>query len=262
MPPRPASTPPAAPEAAPPLVRTAGGRRTLEFLPGDVQSEMLLARPHALTLAYARAMMCFALFAPRPRHIVMVGLGGGSLVKFCHRHFPHSRITVIELRADVIALREQFCVPPDDERLTVVHADAAGYIAGLDGCADVLLVDGFDQHGLPEALSSARFYAHCRQALADGGLLAANVFSYDPAHGAILARIGQAFDGRVCWFDGVAGNNHIFFALKAPPGALAGPGYARRARLFRLVGRGRGLGARWINWLFAHLLVALLARRG
>lgn len=249
------------PKSATPLVRTAGGRRTLEFTPGDVQSEMLLARPSALTLAYARAMMCFALFVPRPRHIVMVGLGGGSLAKFCHRHLPGTRITVIELRADVIALREQFHVPPDDARLAVVHADAADYIARLAGSADVLLVDGFDQHGLPEALHSARFYADCRAALKDGGVLVANVFSYDPAHDAIVARLDQAFDRRLCWFGGAAGNNHIFFALKTAAATCASPSYARRERLFRLVGRGRGLRARWLNRLLARVLVAWLARR-
>src|SRR5690349_7442320 len=115
MAPVPDPIPPAPPEA-PPLVRTRGGRRTLEFVPGDVQSEMRLARPDDLVLAYARAMMCFALFVPRPRHILMVGLGGGSLAKFCYRHFPYARITVVELRADVIALRGQFRVPPDDQR--------------------------------------------------------------------------------------------------------------------------------------------------
>jgi spermidine synthase len=241
-------------DPAPPLVRTAGGRRTLEFAPGDVQSEMLLARPDALVLAYARAMMCFALFVPRPRHIVMVGLGGGSLAKFCYRHFPRARISVIELRADVIALREQFKVPPDDERFTVIHGDAAGFVARLDASADVLLVDGFDQHGLPPSLGSARFYADCRRALRDGGVLVANIFSYDPARSALLERLRHAFDARLCWFDGVAGNNHIFFALKAPAGA-------RAAGLCRLAGDGRGLGARWLNWLLARLLVAWLARR-
>lgn len=249
------------PQPAAPLVRTGGGRRTLEFTPGDVQSEMLLARPDALTLAYARAMMCFALFVPRPRHIVMVGLGGGSLVKFCHRHFPRTRITVIELRADVIALREQFHVPPDDERLTVVHADAADYMAQLAASADVLLVDGFDQHGLPAALRSPRFYADCRAALRTGGVLAANVFSYDPEHDTIVKRLDQAFGHHLCWFDGMAGNNHIFFALKAPaPGRAAAHG-ARRKRLFGLVGRGRGLRAGWLNRLCARVLVAWLARR-
>jgi spermidine synthase len=243
---------------APPLVRTVDGRRTLEFSPGDIQSEMLLARPDALVLAYARAMMTFAWFVPDPRHIVMVGLGGGSLVKFCYRHFPASRITVIELRADVIALRDQFHLPPDDRRLRVLHADAARQVGLLRASADVLLIDGFDQHGLPAALGSAAFYADCRAALRPGGVLAANIFSYDPARPAMLARLRRVFAGRLCWFDGMAGNNQIVFALKPGPG----PAAQRAARRCARAGAGRGLGARWINWLLARLLVAWLARRG
>jgi spermidine synthase len=97
---------PSEPTRPVPRVRTRGDRRTLEFQGGDIQSEMLLSNPDALVLDYARAMMCFALFAPRPRHILMVGLGGGSLAKFCYRHFPDARITVLEISAEVIALRD------------------------------------------------------------------------------------------------------------------------------------------------------------
>ena len=236
----------------PPLVRTRGGRRTLEFTPGDIQSEMLLARPDALVLAYAKAMMSFALFVPHPRHIVMVGLGGGSLAKFCYRHFPQARITVIELRRDVIALREQFRVPPDGPRFRVLHADACEAIATMEASADVLLVDGFDAAGLPPQLGSASFYAACQRALAHGGVMAANIFSYDPAHDLMRARLRLAFDEQLCWFDGVAGNNHIFFAVKGAD-TLA-------ARRCALVGHGRGLGTRWLNWLFARLFVTWLAR--
>lgn len=238
-----------------PLVKTRRGRRTLEFAPGDIQSEMLLARPHALTLAYLRAMMCFVLFAPRPRHIVMVGLGGGSLAKYCYRHFPEARITVIELRADVIALREQFRVPPDDARLRVIHADAADRIAALRAEADVLLLDGFDAAGLPPRLADARFYADCRRALRPGGVLVANVFTYDPRYGAVLAALDASFDGRTCWFDRVAGNNRIVFALAAPtPDGAA-------ARLQRRLARRRGLGLGLLNRLGVRLVLAWIAWR-
>jgi spermidine synthase len=237
----------------PPLVRTRRGRRTLEFVPGDVQSEMLLARPDALVLAYLRAMMAFVLFQPRPRRIVMVGLGGGSLAKFCHRHFPDAHITVIELRADVIALRDAFHVPPDSDRFTVVHADAAGWLAAHPGTADVLLVDGFDARGLPARLADAPFYADCRRTLRPGGVLVANVFTYDPRYRAVLAALDAVFDGRTCWFDKVAGNNRIVYALHAPAPAAA----RRMARLARR----RGLGLGLLNRLAIRFIVAWIASR-
>lgn len=239
---------------AAPIVATRGDRRTLEFSPGEVQSEMLLSDPDALVLAYCRAIMCFALLVPRPRHILMVGLGGGSLAKFCYRHFPQARITVVELRADVIALREQFHVPPDDARFEVVHADAASYLACMPATADVLVVDGFDAEGLPAELGSARFYGDCRRALRDGGVMVANIFSYDPHYSAMCERLRLMFDGRVCRFDKVAGNNRILFAVKAP---LTGPA-PRALRVQRLVAQRNGLGAGWLNRLLARALVAFL----
>jgi spermidine synthase len=241
-------------ETAAPVVETRGDRRTLAFSSGEVQSEMRLSKPWALVLAYCRAMMCFALFVARPRHIVMVGLGGGSLAKFCYRHFPDARITVIELRADVIALRDQFCVPPDDARFKVVHADAIAWLAASPACADVLVLDGFDAHGLPASLGSAAFYGSCRRALRGGGVLVTNIFHYDPAWRAMLDRLDEVFQGKLCWFDGIAGNNHIVFALKSTPSARAA---ALLARIRRRHGRGGSLAHR----LLAHAVVVWLAWR-
>ncbi|MEM8514563.1 spermidine synthase [Massilia sp. MP_M2] len=251
---------PAPPAVAAPLVVSDGKHRTLAFSPGDVQSEMLLAQPDALVLDYTRAMMCFALFAPRPRHIVMVGLGGGSLAKFCYRHFPHARITVLEIRADVIALRDLFCLPPDDARLRVLHCDAADYLARTPGDADVLLVDGFDRNGLPPALASGAFYAASRRALRPGGVLVANIFSYDPGYVSFLQHLRDAFDGRIMWFRRIAGNNRILFAVRP-----ATPPSRGQRLLLRLVRRHRdrnGTGFGWSNRLLARGVVVWLERRG
>ncbi|MRW85480.1 methyltransferase domain-containing protein [Pseudoduganella sp. FT26W] len=216
-----------------------------------VQSEMRLSRPDHLVLSYVRAMMCFVLFQPRPEHIVMVGLGGGSLAKFCYRYLPHSRITVLELDPAVIALREQFAIPRDNARFRVVQADAVDYMPHLAGSADVLLVDGFDAEGLPPALGSARFYADCRRALRPGGVLVANLFSYDPHYPAMVKRLRAAFQGRICGFTGIAGNNRIVFAVQGggPSPALA---------MQRRVARTGGLALPLLNRLLAHWIVLRL----
>jgi spermidine synthase len=239
-----------------PLVVTQGHRRRLEFRPGNVQSEMDLRRPDALILDYTRAMMGFALFVPQPRDILMVGLGGGSLAKYCYRHFPDARITVVELRDDVIALRREFMVPDDDARFQVIHGDAVDYVERHPGCADVILVDAFNDIGLPAAVATARFYGACRKALRDGGVLVKNVFTYDPAYRPILSRLGLIFDGRLCWLKGVAGNNRILFAVRAPAGA--GGDALRPAKVQRWLARRDGIGAAWLNRLLIRTLLIRL----
>ncbi|MYN30755.1 transferase spermidine synthase [Duganella sp. CY42W] len=220
-----------------------------------VQSEMRLSRPDQLVLSYNRAMMCFVLFQPQPQHIVMVGLGGGSLAKFCYRYLPQSRITVLELDPAVIALRDQFAIPRDDARFRVVQADAVEYMPALARSADVLLVDGFDADGLPPALGSASFYADCQRALRPGGVLVANMFSYDPHYPAMLKRLRRAFQGRICGFTGIAGNNRIVFGVK---GGEPSPALAMQRR----VARHGGLRLPLLNWLLAHWVVLRLRWTG
>src|ERR1700691_3480955 len=97
-----------------------GGVRYLHLGNDAVQSAMRLKRPFALELAYTRAMMACLLLHPAPRRLCMIGLGGGSIAKFVHRHLPEIQTHVIELNPRVIGVaRTMFGLPVDDARLNV-----------------------------------------------------------------------------------------------------------------------------------------------
>lgn len=130
-----------------PYVVDDGKRRFLHFNERLIQSAMRLAAPNELDLRYTQKMMSFLLFRSRPRRLVLIGLGGGSLVKFCHHRLPATQLTVLENNPDVIALRDAFLVPPDSATLTVREADGAEYLRQTEKGIDVLLVDAFDATG-------------------------------------------------------------------------------------------------------------------
>ena len=71
-----------------PFVRDDGTGKSLHFTLGELQSRMLTASPWQLEVDYTRTMMGFLLFHPAPARIGMIGLGGGSIAKFCHRYLP------------------------------------------------------------------------------------------------------------------------------------------------------------------------------
>ncbi|MEX3982120.1 fused MFS/spermidine synthase [Paraburkholderia sp. EG287A] len=187
------------PGAAPdiPVVVQSEHLVSLYFDGRGMQSAMLRAAPDALVLGYSRTMMGFLLLQPAPRHICMIGLGGGSLTKYCYRHLPDARITVVEINPEVIALRERFCIPPDDERLSVVCADAAQYLSTTTHTFDALLLDGFNAHGVPPELSDGAFYEACHSRLNDDGVLAANLQAEDSRLGDNLTRIRETFGSSV-----------------------------------------------------------------
>ena len=175
------------------------GIRSLHLGSDTVQSSMKLDDPYELVLSYTRAMMAFLLFRPRPEHVLMIGLGGGSLPKFVHRYLPTTRTTVIETEPKVIAVaRQYFHVPPDDERLAVEVAEGGAWVASHPNSCDVLMVDGYDGNEQVPELCSVDFYAHARAALSDEGVLVVNLWSSDSRYDAYLQRIESVFEAVVC----------------------------------------------------------------
>ncbi|MDO8413984.1 MAG: transferase, partial [Gallionellaceae bacterium] len=144
---------------------------SLHFDALHIKSEMCIDQPDKLISSYTRAMMSFLLFEPSPKCIAMIGLGGGSLAKYCYRYLPQTEITVVEINPDVIALRNEFAIPDDDMRFRVLLGDGAEWVADTTRQPDVLMVDGFDADGLPAQLCSQQFYDDCFASLADNGIM-------------------------------------------------------------------------------------------
>lgn len=188
----------------------------------SLQSEMRIDEPDQLVLGYTQSMMGFLLFQMDPRRIGMIGLGGGSLAKFCYRHLPAASIAVAEIDAEVIAMREHFRIPDDDARLAVHCIDGAHFVQQAPGHYDVLMVDGFDYRGQPPQLCSQRFYDDCHLALNDGGVMVVNLANDDLLETvAYIDRMRRSFDGAVIVVEALDSLNTIVFCYKGGAAALA-----------------------------------------
>ncbi len=199
-----------------PFVIDDGTVRRLHFSLRLVQSEMRLDAPDTLSIAYTRAMLGFLLFHPIPKHVVIVGLGGGSLTKYCYRQLARSRVTTVELMEGVIACRDWFMIPPDDERLKIVQADAADYFAGEADGADAILLDAYDEEGVAPQLCTAAFYANLRRHLKPRGLLVANISGHGLTADTHIELIDEVFDGRKVVVDVMSDGNRIVYAFNDP----------------------------------------------
>jgi len=213
-----------------PYVHQSLTTKALHFSISEIQSRMVLADPFALDLAYTRLMMGFLLLQPAPRRLAMVGLGGGSLVKFCHRHLPAARIEVAEINPHVIALRDEFHIPPDSARLQVLQADGAHFVRHAAPGVDVLVVDGFGSEGQPARLCSQRFYDDCADLLHPDGVLVVNLHAGHRQHDTLVGRIQRAFAGAALVVEDGELANNIVFASTGRALAKAGPGVVRRPK--------------------------------
>lgn len=197
-----------------PYTRETLASRSLHFTSGDIQSRMLLQSPEVLDLEYTRLMMGFLLFKPAPSTIAMVGLGGGSIAKFCFKHLPDTQFRAIESNRHVLDLRDQFMIPADGPRFSVFHEDGAAFLRHPPKQYDVLLIDGYTDEGLPPQLCSQRFYDNCCSALLPGGILVANLHGADHAFATHQQRISRSFQGNRFSVQEQDGFNCIAFARK------------------------------------------------
>ena len=197
-------------------VSDARGLRTLHVGGEALQSSMRLDDPFALALDYTRCMMAFLLFLPAPREALMIGLGGGSLAKFFHRHLRRTRVRVVELDERIIlAARQHFSLPPNDARLKVEVGDGAEALS--PECCDLLVIDAYhDEAHVPE-LSSGEFYDGAWLALREPGIMVVNYMDDDPKFDEYLQRLERAFGGAVLAMPALYDPNVIVFALKGLP---------------------------------------------
>jgi spermidine synthase len=197
-----------------PFVVDNGVRRFLHFDFGAIQSAMDLSNPQRLALAYTRKMMAFLLFNRTPERILLLGLGGGSLAKFCYGNLPTASVTAVEVNQDVIALRDEFAIPADDHRFRVINADGAAYISALAHSKDVIIADACDRAGIATELDSVEFYREARRRLSVGGVFVTNICGDNASTSAHLAKLREAFDGSLLSLQVRKDGNVIVFAFK------------------------------------------------
>jgi spermidine synthase len=204
-----------------PLVVDTLRRRFLHFDFGAIQSVMDKSNPERLALAYTRKMMAFLLFNRTPKRILLLGLGGGSLAKFCYGNLPEASVTAVEVNQDVIALRGAFCIPVDDHRFRVINADGAAYMSKTRQQKDVILVDACDRKGNSAKLASVEFYRSARRRLSADGVFVVNVCGDRDSTAAHLTTLRRAFDDEVLSLQVQNDSNVIVFGFKGRRPAVA-----------------------------------------
>ena len=197
-----------------PFVIDDGKSRFLYFNVRLMQSEMSLKAPNDLAIRYTQKMMAFLLFQPHPKRIVLIGLGGGSLIKFCYQRMPGTQLTAVELDPAVIAFRDTFLMPPDDERLQVLEADGAEFLENTTKGIDALLVDAFDKTGFAPSLANREFFDNAYAKLSGNGVLVINLAGEKETYAGLIGEAMHVFDDQVIVISVPDDGNHILYAFK------------------------------------------------
>jgi spermidine synthase len=146
------------------------------------QSCINLQDPRRFALNYTRLALGGMLFASesRPRRVLIVGLGGGTIPTALREILPDAQIDVAEIDPAVTRVAKGYFGFRTDAKMQVFEMDGRVYVkrAIRDGKKyDAILLDAFDQEYIPEHLLTREFLAEVKSLLAPGGVLVGNTFS-------------------------------------------------------------------------------------
>jgi spermidine synthase len=154
-------------------VEELGYLRVLRFS-RNRQSTMYLDAPFDTDLEYAAYMHAPLAIKPDATRALVIGLGGGSVVKRMWRDYPEMRLDVVELDPEIVDAAHRYFALPEDERISIFVGDGRAFVEETPDTYDIVLVDAFDEDRVPRPLTTEEFMRAVRDRLGSGGVIAYN----------------------------------------------------------------------------------------
>lgn len=192
-----------------------GQHRFLTFGNTVEQSCCNIAQPHRLEHVYTQAMMLGLPLQPTTGSALVLGLGGGGLVRALRHAHPRLAITAIESRRAVLeAARHWFCIDTSDPALTLVCEDAAKFLETTETAFDLVFADLYLSEGVNPLQNSHDFLTRCREHLNSDGILLLNHWCSEFRDSqAAREALAEVFGDQVLYLH-VQGGNVIAFAFQ------------------------------------------------
>ncbi|HVR28600.1 MAG TPA: hypothetical protein VMS86_03615 [Thermoanaerobaculia bacterium] len=185
------------------VLRDAGAMRAMYFVRegGDLmlQTRVHLARPERLLLGYARGLFASYLFVPEPERVLIVGLGGGAMVRFLQERDASVLVDAIDIDPVIVDVAQRYFGTRPSETVRLMAADGYDFVRQAPGLYDMIFMDVFlrpseetDAAGAHLRIKAAPFYAAMRDRLTPGGVAAFNLLPH-PERAADVNRLRQVF---------------------------------------------------------------------
>ena len=147
--------------------------RTMSF-ERNQQSSMALDDPFDSDIEYVDYLHLAMAVAPDAARSLVIGLGGGSVVKRMWRDYAPMHVDAVEIDSDVVDIARAHFALPDDERIAVTIGDGREFVQAIATTYDIIIVDAFDDDHIPCHLMTREFMRELRGRLAPDGVVVYN----------------------------------------------------------------------------------------
>lgn len=139
-----------------------------------------ISRPEYHVFPYTRMMMAGLFLNPRPRRVLIIGLGGGTISTTLQRLVPNAIIDNVELDPSVVNIAKRYFGFRTSSRVRVSVDDGRVFIKRRMRSSvkyDMVMLDAFDGDYIPEHLLTREFLREVRAVLTPQGIVVSNTYS-------------------------------------------------------------------------------------
>ena len=185
-------------------VRELGSTRCLTFVDPngreERQSAIDMAAPHQMQLGYTASFFASLLFREPQERVLIVGLGGGGMVRFLNHAFPDTLVEVVEIDPAVVDVAASYFGTHEGPSTRIHVADAFVYLQDAHGPYDALYMDAFlkpsldsNLDALTQRLKTIEFLKSLHRQLHPNGVAAFNLHLHAPTTASDLIALNEAF---------------------------------------------------------------------
>lgn len=157
-------------------VRDDGVNLSLYFSETILQSSMQKSHPHRLIIGYTQYMM-FPLLIKIPKKILVIGIGGGSFLRFLHFHFPQAKIDAADNCMETLEIAKRYFSLPKSNQVNIFCESGETFLQKCCQKYDLIMIDAFDQKGMAPSIYNDKALSLCKNNLKSDGLLCSNLWS-------------------------------------------------------------------------------------
>lgn len=138
-------------------------------------TQMALKDPQGRGLPYADYVDLAFLYNPNIKHVLVIGLGGGTVPKRFVRDYPKVWVDVVEIDPAVITIAKRYFHIKEGPRLKLHEADGRRFLRRTNQTWDLILLDAYYADTVPFFLTTREFFTLAKSRLNPGGILVNNV---------------------------------------------------------------------------------------
>jgi len=202
-----------------------------------IQSQVDLSNLRRHMLEYSRLAFAGLLYQPRPKRILVVGLGGGVIPRELHHYYPRATIEVVEIDPLIPRVARRFFRFPKVPQIEVYVDDGRAFIEKRaeqsDGAEyDLIVLDAYGEGSIPFHLLTRQFLRTVKSIRASDGAIVSNLIRTHRLFDSELKTYRAVFRSTQA-YEGTESTNVILVAPGKDAPVLSREDAYRRARLLQ-----------------------------